>query len=99
MSRLSGPVQVFGTAGLGAYHVRADGTGTFPYRGKPAEAWSLLAGVGFGIAAEIYPRVTLNLEGHTWWALPPAVVRFDDITMGKNNWPLLLASMGIGVAL
>ena len=100
MSRLSGPVQLFGTAGFGAYHVSVDGTGIFPYRAKPtADAWSLLAGAGVGIAAEVYPQVALNFEGRALWALPPAVVRFDDTTMGKTNWPLLLASMGIGVTL
>ena len=100
MSRMSGPVQLFGTAGLGAYHIRADGAALPPYQAKPtAEAWSLLTGVGFGISAEVYPRVALNLEGHALWALPPATVRFDNITVGKTNWPLLLASMGIGVTL
>jgi hypothetical protein len=100
LSRLSGPVQFFGTAGLGAYHLSVDGTGIFPYRAKPtAEAWSLLAGAGVGIAAEVYPHVALNFEGRALWALPPAVVRFDDTTLGKTNWPLLLASMGIGVTL
>ena len=100
MSRLSGPVQFFGTAGLGAYHLSVDGTATFPYRAKPtADAWSLLAGAGIGIAAEVYPQVALHLEGRALWALPPAQVRFDEITIGRTNWPLLLASLGIGVAL
>jgi hypothetical protein len=99
MSRLPGPLQLFGTAGAGAYHLRVDGTGVFPFRGKPAEAWSLLTGVGIGIAAEVYPHVALITEAHAWWSWPPAVVRFDDTTVGKDNWPLLLASMGVGVTL
>jgi hypothetical protein len=100
MSRLSAPVQFFGTAGLGAYHLSVDGTGIFPYRARPtAQAWSLLAGGGIGIAAEVYPNVALNLEGRALWALPPAVVQFDDTMIGKTNWPLLLASLGIGVTL
>jgi hypothetical protein len=99
MSRLPGPLQLFGTAGAGAYHLRVEGTGVLPYQGKPGEGWSLLTGVGIGIAAEVYPHVALMVEGHAWWAWPPAVVRFDDSTVGKTQWPLLLASMGIGVTL
>jgi hypothetical protein len=97
MSRLRGPVQLFGSVTMGAYHLRMEGTGVSPYVGKTGEGWSLLTGVGAGIAVEASPHVALVIEGQGSWVWPSAVIRFDDTDVGKRNWPLLLASVGIEV--
>jgi hypothetical protein len=98
MSRWDGSVQLFASAGVGAYRVQVEGTGVFPYRGKTGEGWSALTGVGVGIAAEVYPHIALIAEGQGYWAWPSAVVRVANTDAGRRYWPLLLARAGIGIA-
>jgi len=96
-SRWRGPLQIFGSAAVGAYHLQVKGTGAYPYQGKDGQGWSLLTGAGFGMAVEVSPRVALLAEGNGFWAWPPAVVRIADTDVGKDYWPLLLVRTGIGV--
>jgi hypothetical protein len=99
MSRWQGSVQVFASAGAGAYHLAVEGTGVFPYyRGKTGQSWSLLTGAGFGVAAEVYPHIALIAEGEGFWAWPAAVVRVANTDAGRQYWPVLLARTGIGIA-
>jgi len=98
MSRWDGSVQVFVSAGAGAYRAAVEGTGVYPYRGKTGQSWSLLTGAGFGVAAEVYPHIAFIVEGEAFWAWPPAVVRIANTDAGRRYWPVLLARTGIGIA-
>ena len=98
MSRWDGSLQLFASAGVGAYRVQVEGTGVYPYRGKTGEGGSLLTGLGVGLAAEIYPHIALIVEAEGYWAWPSAVVRVANTDAGRRYWPLLLARTGIGIA-
>lgn len=98
-SRWQGPVQLFASLGAGVYHVEVAGSAVAPYRGKPGQSWSLLTGAGAGAAVEVYSGVAIIVEGQSYWAWPPAVVRIVDTDAGKRHWPVLLARAGLGIAL
>jgi hypothetical protein len=98
MSRWEGSLQLFASAGFGAYRVEVEGTGVYPYQGKTGKAWSLLTGAGVGIAAEVYPHIALIAEAEGYWAWPSAIVRVANTDAGRRYWPLLLARTGIGIA-
>jgi hypothetical protein len=98
MSRWDGSVQLFASAGMGAYRVAVEGTGVYPYQGKTGNGWSLLTGAGVGIAAEVYPHIAFLVEGEGFWAWPPSLVRVAGTDAGRRYWPLLLARAGIGIA-
>jgi hypothetical protein len=97
-SRWPGSVQLFASAGVGAYRVGVEGTGVYPYRGRSGQSWSFLTGVGVGVAAEVYPHITFIAEGEGYWAWPSAVIRVANTDAGRRYWPLLLARAGIGIA-
>jgi hypothetical protein len=92
-----GALRLGPSLGAGVYHLRAEGEVAKPLRGK-SDGLFTFAATG-GVAAEVRLTATLSL-GLTVDALlltPEPVVAIETSQASANN-PLILASLGVGVA-
>jgi len=92
-----GALRLGPSLGAGVYHLRADGEVTKPLRAKSGSLFSIA--VTGGVAAELKLTAALSL-GLTIDALllTPEPVVAVDTSQGNANNPLVLASLGLGVA-
>ncbi len=91
----TGSVRSFFCAGVGAYHVSADGQADWPYEGKSASRWAFAAMAGVGVSLRIASQLDVSLEGEGLVLTPYPVVRFFENEAARTGHPSLLASLSV----
>jgi hypothetical protein len=103
--RLASRLQLYPSAGAGAYRLRVGGTGDNGNQGRQETAWSGLAIAGAGLALAIVPHLALAAEAQALVTWPHTVVAFMGtdasqttiltVEPGRTGWPSLLVSGGV----
>jgi hypothetical protein len=83
------------SGGAGAAHVRIEGEGFTPYRGRTTQTWSALAKAGCGAVVSVASRVAFVTELEGLLALSPTRVLVGDTEVGRMGAPTVLFSAGI----
>ena len=95
MFRSGRRLQLFVSAGTGAYRLKVKGTGISPNVGTDHAAWSALGVAGGGAALALGPHVALLVEAQGLFTWPYATVRIDFVSVGRTGWPASLLSTGV----
>jgi hypothetical protein len=83
------------SGGAGAFHVRVEGDGFYPYQGRTTQTWSALAKAGWGASVTLAPKVSFLAELEGLVAFSPTRVLIGDAEVGRMGSPALLFSAGI----
>jgi hypothetical protein len=83
--------------GAGVYHLRAEGEVTRPLRGKSGDLFSFAATGGAAAELKLTSALSLGLTVDALLLTPEPVVAVDT-QQGSARNPLILASLGLGVA-
>jgi hypothetical protein len=92
-----GALRLGPSLGAGVYHLRAEGEVTKPLRGKSGSLFSFAATGGVAAELKLTAALSLGLTVDALLLTPEPVVAVDT-SQGSANNPLVLASLGVGVA-
>ena len=92
-----GALRLGPSLGAGVYHLRAEGEVTKPLRGKSGSLFSFAATGGVAAELKLTEALSLGLTVDALLLTPEPVVAVDTSEGNVRN-PLILASLGLGVA-
>jgi hypothetical protein len=92
-----GALRLGPSLGAGVYHLRAQGEVTKPLRSKSGSMLSFAAAAGVAAELKLTASLSLGLTVDALLLTPEPVVAVDT-SQGNANNPLVLASLGLGVA-
>jgi hypothetical protein len=87
------------SAGVGGYHLFAEGRAEAGYSADAVHAWALAIGGGGGAALRLTRAASLLLDARAVVLLPEPVVRIGDTEAARAGAALLLVSLGVVASL
>ena len=94
-SLADGPVVPLLSAGVGGYHLLAEGRAEAGYSADAVHAWALAIGGGGGAALRLTRAAALLLDARAVVLLPEPVVHIGAEEPARAGAPLLLVSLGV----
>ncbi|EYF07757.1 hypothetical protein [Chondromyces apiculatus] len=85
-------------AGVGIYHLTAEGHAVPPYQDDTAEAWTAALQLGAGLRAGIVPGAAVLLDVDALLLLPEPTIAFPDTASARAGLPLVRATLGLVVS-
>lgn len=95
----TGPVVPRLSAGIGAYHLHAEGDPKPPYVPASGDVWSVIGGTGMGLGFRLGARWTAVLDLQVLFAEPRPTLRLAGERLGAPGRPSFGGFLGVAAAL